>query len=283
MEAEPSVVKTASPILEVRNLTLSYASRRLLGAVRPGLVALQGVSLELHEAQTLALVGPSGSGKSSLARCLVLLEQPHSGEILYQGSNLLALNRKSLKAARREIQLIFQDSASALNPRLSIEEILAEPLLIHKVCATSAEMGERIRQLMGQVELPRKWLPRRPLDLSGGQRQRVAIARSLALRPKVLILDEAVSALDLSTQGQIVNLLLDLQSQQSMAYLWITHDLRIARVLADQVAVMDGGRIIQRCSPEKLFTARVQADSGILLPTSQWRETGNVPLALLDK
>jgi peptide/nickel transport system ATP-binding protein len=272
-----------APILQVRGLTLSYAARRLFGATRVEVIALQDISLELHEGKTLALVGPSGSGKSSLARCLVRLQDPSSGEILYQGKNVLEMNRKALKSARRNIQLIFQDSASALNPRLNIEEILAEPLAIHRVCANSAEMAVRIRGLMDQVDLPHKWLARRPLELSGGQRQRVAIARSLALQPKILVLDEALSSLDLSTQGQIGNLLLDLQSQRSMAYLWITHDLRVASLVADEIAVMNGGRITRRGSPNELFTPTQQPDCAVMPTTSRSGETGDASLIFLDK
>jgi peptide/nickel transport system ATP-binding protein len=279
----PSDAMATAPILQVRGLTLSYAARRLFGATRVEVIALQDISLELHEGKTLALVGPSGSGKSSLARCLVRLQDPSSGEILYQGKNVLEMNRKALKSARRNIQLIFQDSASALNPRLNIEEILAEPLAIHRVCANSAEMAVRIRGLMDQVDLPHKWLARRPLELSGGQRQRVAIARSLALQPKILVLDEALSSLDLSTQGQIGNLLLDLQSQRSMAYLWITHDLRVASLVADEIAVMNGGRITRRGSPNELFTPTQQPDCAVMPTTSRSGETGDASLAFLDK
>jgi peptide/nickel transport system ATP-binding protein len=278
-----SEAKATPPILEVRGLALSYASRRLFGAARSTLVALHDISLELHEGRTLALVGPSGSGKSSLARCLVRLEEPSSGKILYKGSDVLEMNRKALKSTRRDIQLIFQDSASALNPRLTIEEILAEPLAIHKVCPNSAEMAVRVRQLMDQVDLPQKWLSRRPLELSGGQRQRVAVARSLALQPKILVLDEALSSLDLSTQGQIGNLLLDLRARHSMAYLWITHDLRMANLVADEVAVMNGGRIVRRGSGSELFTATQQLDSATLPSPSRSGETGDVSLVFLDK
>lgn len=272
-----------APILQVRGLRLSYASRRLFGAARASVIALQDISLDLYEGQTLALVGPSGSGKSSLARCLVRLEEPSCGEILYQGSNILEMDRKALKTTRRDIQLIFQDSAAALNPRLTVAQILAEPLVIHRACTSSMEMAARLRELMDQVDLPPQWLSRKPLDLSGGQRQRLAVARSLALRPKVLILDEALSSLDLSTQGQIGNLLLDLQSEHAMAYLWITHDLRIASQVADEIAVMNLGCIRRRISSNELFTATQQSDSAILPSPSRSGETGEVPLVFLDK
>jgi peptide/nickel transport system ATP-binding protein len=271
------------PLLAVRGLTLRYARRSALGAEHTAVTALHGVSLEVFAGRTLVMVGPSGSGKSSLARCLVLLEQPSSGEILYRGRNLLGLKRGELTTARREMHLIFQDSASALNPRLTVDEILAEPLVIHESGALPAERRTCIREVMEQVELPEKWLPRRPLDLSGGQRQRVAIARSLMLKPKMLILDEALSALDLSTQAQIVNLLLDLQNRHSLAYLYITHELAMAGVLAHEVAVMIAGRIVRRGSPAKVFTANLHPGPGTLPADSPSRETVTAPLISLGK
>jgi ABC-type glutathione transport system ATPase component len=270
--------EAAQPLLAVRGLTLRYTRRRVLGAERTAVTAFHDISLEILAGKTLALVGPSGSGKSSLARCLVLLEQPSSGEILYRGKNLLALSRKELRTARREIHLIFQDSASALNPGLTIEEILAEPLVIHKSGGTLPERRALICEVMKQAELPEKWLARRPLELSGGQRQRVAIARSLTLGPKLLVLDEALSALDLSTQGQIANLLLDLQAQHSLAYLFITHDLAVASLLAHEVAMMSAGRITRRGSPAKVFTANLQAGRGLLPSDSRSGETVPAPL-----
>ncbi len=265
MVAEARSVESATqPLLSVRGLTLPYARRNLLGAKRTQVIALQDVSLEMFTGKTLALVGPSGSGKSSLARCLVLLEQPSSGEILFQGKNLLALTREELKRARREIHLIFQDSALALNPGLTVIEILAEPLVIHEPTANAAQRRTRLREVMEQVELPEKWLGRKPLELSGGQRQRVAIARSLTVQPKMLILDEALSALDLSTQGQIANLLMDLQDRYSLAYLYITHDLTMANVFAHEVALMNAGRVVRRGSPAELFTANLQEAPEVL-------------------
>jgi ABC-type glutathione transport system ATPase component len=260
------------PLLAARNVTLEYASRRLFGSKRATIVALQDVSVNVFAGKTLALVGPSGSGKSSLAHCLLLLEQPSAGQILYRDEILLATNREALKAVRREIHLIFQDSASALNPGLTLEEILREPLVIHKNASRNTQKS--IQDAMEQVELPSKWLLRRPLELSGGQRQRVAIARALVLRPKVLILDEALSALDLSTQGQIANLLRFLQGQHGIGYLYITHDLSMAGVMADEVAVMKRGRIVrQGCAPD-VFIEKQQTLAGSL--NSDLALTGNL-------
>jgi peptide/nickel transport system ATP-binding protein len=246
------------PLISVRGLTLTYAQRRVLAAERTETVALRGVSFDLVSGKSLALVGPSGSGKSSLARCLVLLERPNEGKILYQGQNLLTLSREELKVARREIHLIFQDSGLSLNPRFTVEELVAEPLMIHKAFENKPEIDRRVRTAMDQVELNHGFLARRCSELSGGQRQRVAIARALALQPKLLILDEALSSLDLSTQGQIANLLLDLQAQYSLAYLFVTHDLLLASVMAHEVAVIREGRIVQHDMPAIVLTANLQ-------------------------
>jgi peptide/nickel transport system ATP-binding protein len=259
MVAEALHADAASrPLLSVRGLTLTYVQRRALATERTETVALRDVSFDLVSGKTLALVGPSGSGKSSLARCLVLLERPNEGIILYEGKDLLTVAREELKAARREIHLIFQDSGLSLNPRFTVGELVAEPLLIHKAFEHKAEIDRRVRRAMDQVELNHGFLARRPSELSGGQRQRVAIARALAVQPKLLILDEALSALDLSTQGQIANLLLDLQEQHSLAYLFVTHDLRLARVMAHEVAVIRDGRMIQQNMPAIVLTANLQ-------------------------
>jgi peptide/nickel transport system ATP-binding protein len=262
MAAKPTANATP-PLLAVRDLTLHYARH---------VAALDHVSLELFEGKTLALVGPSGSGKSSLARCLVVLERPTLGEILYRGQDLLAVDREQLRLARREIHLIFQDSASALNPGFTVQQLLDEPLSIHNPAPAQTRL-RRIREVMEQVGLPDPWLGKRPLELSGGQRQRVAIARALTVQPKLLILDEALSALDVSTQGQIANLLLSLQTRHSLSYLHITHDLPMAAALAHDVVVMRSGRIAQHGSAAKLFTANLQADPASLPVDSPSRET----------
>lgn len=254
---------TSAPLLCIRNLTLRYYRQALLRKESDGVTALDDVSLDLVRGKILALVGPSGSGKSSLARCIVRLEQPDSGQILYAGENLLTLASQKRKAALRQIQLIFQDSAAALNPAFTIEEVLAEPLQIQKTPRRSTRL-EFIHELLHRVELPENVLRRRPLELSGGQRQRVAIARALACGPKMLILDEALSALDLSTQGQIANLLLDLRDKQELSYLFITHDLAMAALLADEVAEMDAGRIVRTGPPQKGVTANLQSGAGSL-------------------
>jgi ABC-type glutathione transport system ATPase component len=268
---------SAEPLLAVRDLTLQYTSRTLLAPERPVVTALDRVSLELYVGKTLAIVGPSGSGKSSLARCMVMLECPSAGEILYCGRNLFALEPAARKAARRNIHLIFQNSASALNPSMSIEEILAEPLEIHESGATAANRRRRMREAMEQVEMPQAWLVRRSLELSGGQRQRVSIARALMLRPKILILDEALASLDVSTQNQIANLLMHLQNLHATAYAFITHDLAMAVALAHQAIVLREGRILERGSCAQLITFVNQANRRFAPAHSAAGETVSVP------
>ena len=245
--ADPS-----APLLDVRGLRKSYEQGRWYSREKFHVTALDGVDLSISQGATLAVVGESGSGKSTLARCLVRLEEPSEGEIWYRGRNLLLLNRAALRAVRSEIQLIFQDPATALNPRLTAAEIVAEPLRIqHR--GSRNEQRARALALMEQVGLSRNSARRRPAEFSGGQRQRLAIARALALEPRLLILDEALSALDLSVQAQIVNLLLELQESRGLTYLYITHDLSLIERLADEAVVMHRGRIVERGAPGELL------------------------------
>jgi ABC-type glutathione transport system ATPase component len=246
------------PLLSVRNLSLAYAQRHAFAAENIATRALRGVSFDLRAGKTLALVGPSGSGKSSLARCLVRLETPSSGQIFFEGNDLCAVNAIALNAARKKIHLIFQDAASALNPRFTVEEVVGEPLVIHAPTIGRAERKRRVADALRQVELAEGWHIRRPRELSGGQRQRVAIARALVLHPKLLILDEALSSLDLSAQSQIANLLFDLQEQQALAYLYITHDLRMAKGVAGEIAVLEAGRLVPQPLPTELIASNLQ-------------------------
>jgi ABC-type glutathione transport system ATPase component len=278
MQTRLQPVSTANPaILSVRNLSLHYFQRTAFDSRVP-VTALTDVSLDLVRGRTLALVGPSGCGKSSLARCLVLLEKPSFGQILYGGRNLLELKSKELKEVRRDIHLIFQDSASALNPGMTIEEILVEPLDIHEPKLSQKDRFMRLVSACEQAALSSKWLTRRPDELSGGQRQRVAIARSLIARPKILILDEALSALDPSTQSQIANLLLELQREHSLTYLFITHDMRLARMLAHDVVAMKAGRILDSPPPSVLLTPDIHAKTAPVGAVSIAKDTENIRL-----
>ena len=256
-DARPAKNHSAA-LLSVRDISLTYAKRHVFASASIATHALRGVSFELRAGETLALVGPSGSGKSSLARCLLRLETPSSGQIFFEGNDLCAMGTIALGAARKKIHLIFQDSASALNPRFTVEEIVGEPLVIHEPDIGHAERKRRLAEALNQVELAHGWHSRRPQELSGGQRQRVAIARALVLQPKLLILDEALSSLDLSAQSQIANLLFDLQERQGLAYLYITHDLRMAKAVAGEIAVLEAGRLVPQALPTELIASNLQ-------------------------
>jgi ABC-type glutathione transport system ATPase component len=242
----------AEASFEVRGLSKQYVQRGLFD--RRGFIvqALQCLDLSIPAGTTLAVVGESGSGKSTLARCLALLETPSAGEIWFEGRNLFTLGKRDLRAVRAQIQLIFQDPVTALNPRLTAVDVVAEPLLVQKR-AGKGERRERALELMAQVGLSPQWGNRRPGEFSGGQRQRLAIARALALEPKFLILDEALSALDPPVQAQIVNLLLELQASYGLTYLYITHDLGMLAHLADEVAILRQGKLVERAKTMELL------------------------------
>lgn len=253
-----SFAQTTCSLLTARSLTVRYSRERILGGPGATVTALQDVSFELQSGETLGLVGPSGSGKSTLARCMVLLERPATGAIFFHDRNLLHLRERELRSARKEIQLIFQDSATALNPEFTVEEVIGEPLEIHEPAKTKEQRAFRVRQVMEELELPDLWLNRRPRELSGGQRQRIAIARALILRPKILVLDEALSALDPSTQAKIVNTLIEQQARHTLSYLYITHDLCMANFLADRVMTLRSGSIVAETGADPEFTGKPQ-------------------------
>jgi peptide/nickel transport system ATP-binding protein len=214
--------------------------------------ALDGISLRLRRSATLGLAGKSGCGKTTLAMCLVGLEQPDSGEIFLEGTNLQSLERYAEILTRREIQLIFQDSSGALNPRMSAIQIVEEPLLIRGQCSRR-EQRQLATEMMERVGISPKWAHRLPHEFSGGQRQRLAIARALVLKPKVMILDEIFVGLDLSIQGQIANLLLDLQQSHGLSYICISHNLALLSQFADEIAIMDQGQIVEHAGSQNFF------------------------------
>lgn len=240
-------------MLEVLHLYKRYRQGRWYARCKFEVTALDDVSLTIQPCSTLALVGESGAGKSTLGRCLSRLEEPDSGEIRLDERNLLTLRPEELRAARRSIQLIFQDSATAMNPRFSAAEVVEEPLLIQGRVARKTRR-EQALAVMEQVGISAQWAWRSALEFSGGQKQRLAIARALVLKPRVLILDEALSSLDFQIQEQIAKLLLDLQASLSLAYLFITHDFRLAARMADRIAVMQGGRIVESGSVSRVLS-----------------------------
>jgi ABC-type glutathione transport system ATPase component len=234
-----------SPLVRAVGLSKSYVQRAPFSQKKFVIDALADVELAILPASLTALVGESGSGKSTLARCLALLEKPDCGEIWFEGKEVSRVGNWELARLRPRIQMVFQDSAGALNPRFTAAQIIAEPLEIQQR-EDSRSLRSRACELMEEVGLSATWADRRPLEFSGGQRQRLAIARAVALKPAFLILDESLSGLDLSTQAQILNLLLDLQKAHSLTYLLISHDLSLVGQVADFIAVMHHGRIVER-------------------------------------
>ncbi|GFH37752.1 ABC transporter ATP-binding protein [Streptomyces pacificus] len=243
--AEPT--RPAEPIIEVRDLHKHYpltrgiVFRKQVGAVR----AVDGVDLDLCAGETLGVVGESGCGKSTLAKLLVNLERPTSGAIRYKGEDITRLSARALRAVRRNIQIVFQDPYTSLNPRMTVGDIVGEPFEIHPEAAPKGDRRRRVRELLDVVGLDPAYVNRYPHQFSGGQRQRIGIARGLALRPEVIVADEPVSALDVSVQAQVVNLLERLQQDFGLGYVFIAHDLSIVRHISDRIAVMYLGRIVE--------------------------------------
>jgi peptide/nickel transport system ATP-binding protein len=241
------------PLLSVRNLRKTFTvSGQTPGARAQRLVAVDGVSFDLFPGETLGLVGESGCGKSTTGKLLLRLLEADAGEIRFAGEDLLALSPRRLRPLRRQLQMIFQDPYSSLNPRMRVGQIVGEPLLVHGLAKGRALRDEVIR-LLGTVGLGAEHLDRYPHEFSGGQRQRIGIARALAVKPQLIVADEPVSALDLSIQAQVVNLLQDIQQQFGLTYLFIAHDLSVIEHLSDRVAVMYLGRIVELAPAAALY------------------------------
>ncbi len=215
--------------------------------------AVDGVSLEIAKGKTLGVVGESGCGKSTLGRLVLRLLEATSGEIYFEGRDIRKLSNEEMKAVRPQMQIIFQDPYSSLNPRMSVYELIAEPLIMNHVCKNKKELNMRVLGLMRTVGLATRFVSAYPHEMDGGRRQRVGIARALALQPKFIVCDEPVSALDVSIQAQILNLLMDLQDELGLTYLFITHDLSVVKHISDEIAVMYLGQCVERASSEELF------------------------------
>ncbi|MEU3191636.1 dipeptide ABC transporter ATP-binding protein [Streptomyces sp. NPDC006992] len=235
------------PILEVRDLakhfplTQGILFKRQIGAVK----AVDGVSFDLHKGETLGIVGESGCGKSTVAKLITHLEQPTSGTIRYRGEDITKLSGRALKAVRRNIQMVFQDPYTSLNPRMTVGDIVGEPFDIHPEVAPKGDRRRKVQELLDVVGLNPEYINRYPHQFSGGQRQRIGIARGLALRPEIIVADEPVSALDVSVQAQVVNLMEQLQDEFGLSYMFIAHDLSIVRHISDRVGVMYLGKIVE--------------------------------------
>jgi dipeptide transport system ATP-binding protein len=242
----------SSALVRICGLSKEYVQRRPFMRAKFTIHALDKINLTIRRRTTLALVGESGAGKSTLVRCLSLIESPTAGEIWWNDVDLLALKKKDLFAMRRLVQVIFQDPTSALNPGMTAAQIIEEPLAIQGI-GTKSERRQRVLELMEQVGVPARWANKLPMEFSGGQRQRLAIARALALEPKLLILDEALSNLDLVNREMILRLLRELQTAHALTYVHVAHDLRMVEDLADEVAVMYEGRIVEQKDAPELF------------------------------
>ncbi len=245
----------SSSLLEVRDMRKAFpivrgrSLRRSTGAI----MAVDGVSLTLGSGETLGLVGESGCGKSTLARCILRLIEPTAGEIEFDGRDVRACDRRELRRLRRDMQIIFQDPYGSLNPRMRVEQLVAEPLIVHGIATNRRETRARVTELLQLVGLAAEHADRYPHSFSGGQRQRIGIARALATAPKLLILDEPVSALDVSSRAQILALLEDLQARLGLSYLFVSHDLSVVRYISQRVAVMYLGKIVELARRDELF------------------------------
>jgi ABC-type oligopeptide transport system ATPase subunit len=241
-------------LLEVNNLVKEFARTPGLFGKRSVVRAVDDVSFSIEAGETFGLVGESGSGKTTTGRCILRLIEPTSGSVRFKGEDVLQFSRTRMRQARRDMQIVFQDPYSSLNPRMRVGDIVEEPLIIHKT-GSKAQRRARVEELFTLVGLDPAQFPRYPHQFSGGQRQRIGLARALALNPSLIIADEPVSALDVSVQAQVVNLLMDLQQRLQLTYLFIAHDLRLVRHICSRVAVMYLGRIVEMGATERLFEA----------------------------
>ncbi len=239
-------------LVEIRDLTKTYSGGSIFGGgAQREVRAVDGVSLDIHAGETLGLVGESGSGKSTLGRLALRLIEPTSGSVRFDGTDLMAASSGDLRRIRRNMQIIFQDPFGSLDPRFCVEQIIAEPLVIHEALSKQARRV-RVVELLRAVGLDESALPRYPHEFSGGQRQRIGIARALALRPKFIVADEPVSALDVSVGAQVVNLLAQLQHEFGLTYLFISHSMPVVRYLATRIAVMYRGKIVEQGTTEQI-------------------------------
>jgi oligopeptide/dipeptide ABC transporter ATP-binding protein len=256
-------------VLSVLDLQRVYEVRKSVFSVKKDIInALRGVSLELDEGKTIGIVGESGSGKSTLARCILLLERPDSGTILFLGRDLLNMPKGELKTLRRQMQIIFQDPYSSLNPRKKVFDTIAEPLLFHKIVERK-DIKDKVMEILKDVGLDEGFINKYPHEMSGGQRQRVAIGRTLTTDPALIIADEPVSSLDVSIQAQIVNLFLDIKDRTDIAMLFVSHDLNIVRFVSDEIIVMYKGMVVETGTRDEVFLSPFHPYTKMLINASK--------------
>lgn len=236
-----------TPLLEVNGL------KKYFDTSAGKLHAVDGVNFTLYKGDTLGIVGESGCGKSTLGRTVLRLIEPTEGEVIYEGENIVLYNKEKMKVLRRKMQIIFQDPYASLNPRMSVSEIIAEPIIVNKMCKSKSEINDRVFELMETVGLAPHLVNSYPHELDGGRRQRIGIARALATNPDFIVCDEPVSALDVSIQAQILNLMMDLQDNKGLSYMFITHDLSVVRHISNRIAVMYLGQCVELATTEELF------------------------------
>jgi len=266
-------------LLKVRNLKKYFPVRGgILSKVIGYVQAVDEISFDIKEGETLGLVGESGCGKTTAGRTITRLLEPTAGEVDFEGKDVFKLSKEELRKARRNIQIIFQDPFGSLNPRMTVSDIVGESLIIHKIAKNKKEKEERVKDLLETVGLNAGHIRRYPHEFSGGQRQRIGIARALALNPKLVICDEAVSALDVSIQAQVINLLEDLQEKFKLTYLFIAHDLSVVKHISDRVAVMYLGKIVELTSTYELYDNPQHPYTEALLSADCFRGRCSKPL-----
>lgn len=257
----------ADKILEVKNLKKYFPVESKVRVEPKSVKAVDDVSFDVYRNETLSIVGESGCGKSTTGRCLIGLNKPTSGEVIYNGKNIVGISDKEQRVLCKDLQMIFQDPYSSLNPRITIGSILEEPLIIHKICKTKEERMQRVLDMLEKVGMRRDHYYRYPHEFSGGQRQRIGIARALILEPKLVVCDEPVSALDVSIQSQVLNLLAEVKKEMNITYVFISHNMSVVRYISDRVGVMYLGHLVELAGTEELYNNPLHPYTQALLST----------------